>query len=114
MVDNYHQLIFAQTHARTSDPATSKAAAAAVTSKDTMLVVLEAAYARMWIVLHRGMTAEEAATQAGYPPQFGAWKRVSDLTRMGVIVPTGVTRPGLSGRAQRELRWVPPNERNTP
>jgi len=47
-----------------------------------------------------GMTAEEAGDRAGFD---GAWKRCSDLLRLGVIVPTGKTRKARSGRAQRVL-----------
>ncbi len=49
-------------------------------------------------------TAEEAAARAGYTPADGAWKRVSDLKNLGLIAPTGSTRPGTSGREQDVLR----------
>jgi len=49
-------------------------------------------------------TAEEAAEAAGYTPADGAWKRVSDLVRLGLLVDTGERRKGRSGRSQRVLR----------
>lgn len=46
------------------------------------------------------LTSEEAAHRAGIDP-WQASKRVSELIRSELIAPTGDTRPGSSGRAQR-------------
>ena len=107
MSDQY--LLFANSHARTTDPATSKAAAASVDAQP-MIDVLATLYERYSRIGFGGMTAEEAADAAGFDP-WAVSKRVSDLIRQGIIAPTGRTRPGSSGRQQRELRWVPPEDR---
>lgn len=88
-----------RTHARAADPHTSHTAAARLTDKTTMLRALTAQY-------HNGaeLTAEEAATRAGYTPADGAWKRISDLLNQGVLEDTGRTRKASSGRSQRVLR----------
>lgn len=90
--------------ARSTDPATSKAAAARAQRK-SMLDSLLAAFC-----VHGQMTAEEAAHACGYTAEDGAWKRVSDLLAVGmlevVVLPGGQekTRSGSSGRAQRVLQ----------
>lgn len=84
------------THARSSDPGTSHAAAHALTDKQTMLRTLLRAYRD-----HGPMHADGATRAAGYTAQDGAWKRVSDLKGMGYIEHTGQTRPGASGRQQQ-------------
>lgn len=90
-----HPHLEPRTHARTSDPATSHAAAAQLSDKASMLRAL-------LLTFHTSnRTAEEAATTAGYGPADGAWKRISDLKNAGHIAPTGRTRPGVSGRAQQ-------------
>lgn len=87
--------------ARTGDPGTSKAAAAAL-QRESMLRALLNEFARA------DLTAEEAARRASLDP-WAASKRVSDLLNAGHIEPvyeddTAVTRPGTSGRQQRVLR----------
>jgi hypothetical protein len=100
--------------ARSSDPATSKAAARSL-SRESMLRVLLAAFG------HKNATAEEAATAAEVDP-WAASKRVSDLLNSGLIevaIVNGneITRRGSSGRFQRVLRitnegraWLATNE----
>lgn len=83
-----------RTHARRSDPDTSRAAARELSDRATMMRRLLRAYAV------RPMTAEEAASACGYTAESGAWKRVSDLALHGFIEDTGARRPGHSGRAQ--------------
>lgn len=84
------------TLARRSDPRTSHAAARSLESCERMNALL-AIYREAGV---RGLTAEEA----GDSTQFdGAWKRVSDLQRLGMIVDSGATRVARSGRAQRVL-----------
>ena len=87
--------------ARTTDPVTSHEAARKV-QRDTMLANLISVFEKS-----SGMTAEEAATAAGYTAADGAWKRVSDLINAGVLVDTGQTRAGSSGRQQRVLKVNP-------
>ena len=84
-------LFSSATRARASDPATSHAAARSLDTR-TILGQLCAAYADAGAV---GLTDEEAGARIGKP---GAWKRCSDLRRLGYIVATGDTRTGLSGR----------------
>lgn len=50
-----------------------------------------------------GLTADQAAAAADLL-HTGYWKRVSDLTRDGLIEPTGRTWVGRSGCRQRVLR----------
>jgi hypothetical protein len=100
--------------ARSSDPATSKAAARSL-SRESMLRVLLTAFG------HKNATAEEAATAAEVDP-WAASKRVSDLLNSGLIevaIVNGneITRRGSSGRFQRVLRitdegrsWLAANE----
>ena len=96
-----------RTHARTRDPRTSHTAAAATRRKETMTRRLLTVYDRnTW-----GYTAEEASKIAGYTPADGAWKRVSDLTNQGWLIPTGLTKKGTSGREQRILRITSDGER---
>lgn len=83
-----------RTHARRTDPDTSRAAAARVTTAQTMMRRLLATY------LDADRTADEAMRAAGYEPADGAWKRVSDLAGQELIAETGATRPGESGREQ--------------
>lgn len=91
-------LLSPKEHARTGDPGTSHAAAAtfsrprATSMMGQLLAVIEAS--------DRGLTAEEAAWKVGYSAADGSWKRVSDLAAKGLITDTGITRPGVSGKAQ--------------
>jgi hypothetical protein len=48
------------------------------------------------------MTDEEAALTTGLA---SAWKRCSDLRRLGFIAATGETRTGSSGREGIVCRW---------
>ncbi|MCX6934124.1 MAG: hypothetical protein NTZ29_15815 [Verrucomicrobia bacterium] len=91
-------LFAAATRARASDPATSRAAARSLDTR-TILGQLCAAYADAGAV---GLTDEEAGARIGKP---GAWKRCSDLRRLGYIVATGETRTGSSGRKAIVCRW---------
>lgn len=87
-----------EAHSRTTDPETSRMAADQL-KPGRMLTRLYAVYAEH----PEGLTAEEAAELAGYTAEDGAWKRVSDLSRQGLVYPTGEMRPGRSGRLQRVL-----------
>lgn len=89
------------THARTTDPDTSHEAAVKLTDKATMLRTLLTKYHRFQF---QGLTAEEASGLCGYTASEGAWKRVSDLKRLGWVEDTGGTRRGVSGRSQAVLR----------
>jgi hypothetical protein len=92
-------LFAAATRARHSDPATSHRAAEALDARGQvarLAKVYEAAGAA-------GLTDEEAALKAGIPT---AWKRCSDLRRLGLIAANGQTRDGSSGRAQRVCVWA--------
>jgi len=85
-------------NARTTDPRTSRAAAASLDAR-SHLATLSRAYREAG---ERGLTDEEAATATGLA---SAWKRCSDLRRLGLIVTNGQTRDGSSGRAQRVCVW---------
>ena len=82
--------------ARTTDPDTSHAAGDQLSksNRETMCGRLLAQ------IRLRPLTAEQAAEAAGYAPQDGAWKRVSDLRNAGLVVDSGLRRPGRSGRSQ--------------
>lgn len=57
-----------------------------------------------------GLTADEATTVAmrlDDRPLTGAWRRISDLVAAGLLEPTELERPGLSGRDQRVHRLTP-------
>ena len=82
--------------ARRADPNTSHAAARSLENcqrLNALIAIYRDAGAH-------GLTAEEAGDLAGFD---GAWKRVSDLQRLGVIVDTGATRIARSNRQQRVL-----------
>jgi hypothetical protein len=91
-------LFAAATRARASDPATSRAAARSLDTR-TILGQLCKAYADAGAV---GLTDEEAGKRIDKP---NAWKRCSDLRRIGYIVATGETRTGSSGREGIVCRW---------
>jgi hypothetical protein len=86
--------------ARREDPDTSKAAAEALAGKaGSMRRRLLQVYAS-----RLRLTAEGAATLAGFTPADGAWKRVSDLLNLGLIYDTGEHAPSpTTGRQQRLL-----------
>ena len=88
----------AAANARQSDPPTSKAAARSLDPRG-QLGILSRAYEAAG---PRGMTDEEAALTTGLA---SAWKRCSDLRRLGFIVATGETRTGSSGREGIVCRW---------
>jgi len=80
--------------ARTDDPETSQEAAAMLDAGSRLALLLD---------LYRaaggdGMTDEEAGSRAGFE---GAWKRCSDLRKLGLIEPNGRTRLSSTGRRQR-------------
>ena len=90
--------------ARITDPSTSHAAARdalprAQSTAAALLLAYETTRARHYPP--HGLTAEEASIAVDAP---GAWRRVSDLVRLGLIGPAEhangntVTRPGSSGR----------------
>lgn len=78
--------------ARRSDPATSKEAAEILGHRPSTRVRLLAA------MLHlERATVAEACRAAGYGPASGAWKRFSELKRLGLVAGTGETVEGESG-----------------
>ena len=85
-------------NARATDPFTSRTAAAGLDARGH-LGILSRAYREAG---ERGLTDEEAATATGIA---SAWKRCSDLRRLGFIVATGGTRRGSSGRDGIVCRW---------
>jgi len=93
-----------QSHARTTDPSTSKQAAARVTTANAMKGVILRAFQDY----PKGLTTDQVLSMTGL--ENGGWKRVSDLLRDGLLVDTGMTRPGRSGRQQRVLKVQNLNE----
>lgn len=91
-------LFSAATRARANDPHTSRAAARSLDTR-TILAQLALAYRDAGAA---GLTDEEAGERVGKP---GAWKRCSDLRRLGYIVATGGTRTGKTGREGIVCRW---------
>lgn len=89
----------AAANARSSDPQTSKAAARSLDPRG-QLGILSRAYEAAG---PRGMTDEEAALTTGLA---SAWKRCSDLRRLGWIKTNGATRVGSSGRDQMVCVWT--------
>jgi hypothetical protein len=89
--------------ARVTDPDTSKAAAEGTARKQRMLDDLLAAFWRQG----NPLSAEAAAEAAGYTPEDGAWKRVSDLKRLGLVADTGMRVKGSSGRSVALLQITP-------
>ena len=87
--------LWTNTHCRRSDPPTSRAAAASVADAGSHCRLLMAGYSA---ALPGGLTDEEAARRCGVDPLREGGKRCSDLRRLGLIAPTGETRPGSSGR----------------
>jgi hypothetical protein len=85
-----------RTLARRHDPSTSHDAAKSVAST---LGRIQAGLMAAFAVNPRGLTPDEAEVVAGL--HAGARRRVSELHAQGLIVPTGETRVGRSGRAQR-------------
>ena len=84
-------------NARTSDPKTSKLAAGALDPR-SQLYRLSVAFRDA----PHGLTASEAEALTG-----ASWKRVSDLKKLGLIDPTGKTRPNPeTGREQEVLKWT--------
>lgn len=81
---------------RKSDPATSRAAEATLSSAATACGRLLAEYRA---ALPGGLTDEEAAERAGIDPLREGGKRCADLRRMGLVRWDGATvRAGSSGR----------------
>ena len=95
-----------QPSARATDPGTSHAAAASMKDASRGLrAELLAAYQTHPC----GLTMDEAAVLAGIPT-WAASKRISELRAAGLIVDTGLTRPGQSGRLQAVCRCPEPAE----
>jgi hypothetical protein len=88
-------------HARRTDPATSHDAARSIHGS------AEALTARLYAVLARRgpMTRSELTAAAGQKlSDYQVSKRVSDLKNAKLIVDTGQTRPGPTGRMQTVWR----------
>jgi predicted ArsR family transcriptional regulator len=86
---------FAHRLARSVDPATSKKAAARV--KDFSSTFCAKIYEEL---KKRDGTFEELAARTGLRPDQ-VWRRLPDLQKMGLAIPTNQERAGQSGRAQR-------------
>jgi len=86
--------LFSPALARTSDPSTSKAAARSLDTCATLAFLAEIYQSAG----AGGLTDEEAGMLSGID---GAWKRCSDLRRLGIIGPNGTTRRQSSGRSAR-------------
>lgn len=84
--------------ARARDPQTSKDAARSIEQSDAVNTLLLALTREYRLAGSDGLTDEEAAQRTGID---GAWKRCSDLRRLGVITPTGTRRKATSGRWQQ-------------
>lgn len=87
-----------RTHARSADPDTSHQAAHQLSDRTVMLRKLLTAFAA------EAMTADEAGARCGYTAADGAWKRMSDLERLGLIEDSGQRRKGTAGRQQKVRR----------
>lgn len=94
------ELDFSRTHARSSDPVTSKRAAGRVASAAS--AQRERIY---WELLSadRPLTAHDLATLTGLT-QVQCCRRLPDLERKGRAEPTGETRPGPTGYPERLWR----------
>jgi hypothetical protein len=89
---------FARRLARSGDPATSKKAAVRVKEFSPTLC------SRIHEELKkRSGTFEEIAVRTGLRPDQ-VWRRLPDLQKMGLAIPTADERLGQSGRLQRV--WV--------
>lgn len=88
------------TRARRTDPATSHAAGRSMDPHVTRLqqVVLNA------LGNYGPATADFVESNNGV--SIGLWKRFSELEKLGLIEPTGETRPTRSGRQGRVYRLV--------
>lgn len=80
--------------ARSTDKATSHAAAEALESRGMVIGHVLRAFGGAG---ERGATASEIEAVVPVP---GAWKRVSDCERLGWVRDSGLTRVGASGRSQ--------------
>lgn len=98
------QLSERPSHARASDPVTSKRSASATSiSWDTQIGQLARVYMTPSAREH-GLTAFEAAEAAGLPD---SWRRVSDLRTSGTIVDTGKTRLNPKGKQPMQVDRMP-------
>lgn len=90
---------FVKTHTHSNDPSTSRQAAALAqpNAKAQKHVLLDA------FRLSGPMTADEACAVANIPKYPGR-QRVTDLFQEGLIVDTGQTRAGDSGRKMRVMK----------
>lgn len=97
MADEQGELDFARTHARRTDPQTSKDAAA------SMPMSAEAQLERIyWSIMRAGepLTADEIARREGMTMEH-VCRRLPELEAEGRAEPTDETRPGPTGRASR-------------
>ena len=85
----------AQEHARRTDPRTSKAAARNMQRHSKALLALLFGELKR----HGPMTQTELALRTRLRPDQ-VWRRLSDLKNKKMIVDSGETRPGDSGRPQ--------------
>lgn len=87
-------------HSRTDDLHTSKAAAHSIVNASAIMGIILSN-----LKVHGPRTQAELAQLCGLHDSQ-VWKRLSDLKNLKRIEPTGLTRPGPSGRAQTVWRAV--------
>lgn len=78
---------------RRNDPETSRSAAESLDAGPILWRLLA-------VHRDRALIADEAADEARCGPHDGAWKRLADLDRLGLIADTGERRTGNAGRKQ--------------
>jgi hypothetical protein len=89
--------------ARTTDPATSKAAARSISPTNACGKLALAYYKARVIYGLDGLTARTAVKMAKLENLAAPWKRVSDLKAAGIVAWTGETDDSVTGAAQEIL-----------
>jgi len=97
--------IFPFPRARNSDPATSHAAAAAVTTAAAHYGLIHAA-----LILFGPSGKDRIASLAGLDPSQVA-RRLPEMRRLGLVGLTGETVQSNSGRAEREWQAITQQEK---
>lgn len=90
--------------ARSTDPATSKAAARGITVDNARGKIALAFFRDRVFYDGPGLTATAAVRVAKLEHLAAPWKRVSELKEAKIIAPTGRRLPGNGGQKQEELR----------
>lgn len=89
--------------ARTTDPATSKAAARAITADNARGKIALAYYRDAKLYGGSGLSAAAATRVAKLEHLAAPWKRASELKQAGIIAATGETIKGTRGQRQDVL-----------